>query len=231
MKYGLILIIFATIFASGQVRAAQLVVVEGRGIGLNPGTVLDSEKPLVLKQGQHITLISDTGATIKLDGPYDRTPTAGAAAGVSLSQSLAVLITQRQARLAEYNTTRRAAPSKLPDPWLVDVTHSGNACLLENHTPVLWRPETVSTSLLTITPGDKSWKAQVQWPVGQDRLPLTPRAPMHAGVTYIVAYNNVESSITIALVPALLANDSMRAAWMVQKGCETQAEALIAPQN
>jgi hypothetical protein len=231
MKYGLSLIIFATIFVSGEVQAAQLVVAEARGIGLNPGTILDSEKPLILKQGQHITLISDTGATIKLDGPYDRAPAAGPAGGVNLSQTLAVLVTQRQARLSEYSTTRGAAPSKLPDPWLVDVTHSGNACLLESHSPVLWRPETKSTSVLTIMPGDHSWKAQVKWSVGQDHLPLTSGVPMHAGATYIVTYNNVESAITMTLVPAILANDSMRAAWMVEKGCETQAEALLAPEN
>ncbi len=49
--------------------AATLVVVEARGIALRPGATLEDSKPLVLKQGQHVTLVSETGATLKLDGP------------------------------------------------------------------------------------------------------------------------------------------------------------------
>ncbi len=52
------------------------------GIAFDPGDTLDSVKPLVLKQGQHVTLISDTGSTLKLDGPYDRPPAAGGGGGV-----------------------------------------------------------------------------------------------------------------------------------------------------
>ena len=56
--------------------AATLVVAEARGVALKPGSTLDSTKPLTLKQGQHVTLISDTGSTLKLDGPYNQPPVA-----------------------------------------------------------------------------------------------------------------------------------------------------------
>jgi hypothetical protein len=32
-------------------------------------------------------------------------------------------------------------------------------------------------------------------------------------------------------IPGTLTNDYMRAAWMVQKGCEAQAEALLRPRR
>src|ERR1700761_1704485 len=74
------------ILVASQAQAAVLVVAEARGIALKPGDTLDSAKPLTLKQGQHVTLVSETGATLKLDGPYDRPPTAaGGGGGIGLN--------------------------------------------------------------------------------------------------------------------------------------------------
>ena len=56
--------------------AEDMVVVAARGIGLHPGERVDSAKPLVLGEGQHVTLIAVNGVTLKLDGPYDKPPAA-----------------------------------------------------------------------------------------------------------------------------------------------------------
>ena len=48
----------------------------------------------------------------------------------------------------------------------------------------------------------------------------------HSGAAYVVSYAGSEYALAVSTVPASLANDSMRVAWMVQKGCEAQAEAL-----
>ncbi len=42
-----------------------------------------------------------------------------------------------------------------------------------------------------------------------------------------IAVNGTESAIAIASVPAVLTTDKMRAAWLIQKGCDRQAEALM----
>ena len=102
---------------------------------------LDSTKPLTLQQGQHVTLISDTGATLKLDGPYNRSRRRAAGSGVDLTQTMAALVTQRQARAGEFGVTRGTTLAELPDPWLIDATHSGNVCLREKDNPVFWRPD------------------------------------------------------------------------------------------
>src|SRR6185437_2966823 len=49
----------ALLLTGTAARAENLIVVEARGIGIKPGSSLDSTKPLMLKQGQHVTLISD----------------------------------------------------------------------------------------------------------------------------------------------------------------------------
>jgi hypothetical protein len=208
--------------------AAVLVVAEARGIALTPGATLDSTKPLTLKQGQHVTLISETGSTLQLDGPYDRPPVAGGAGGgVGLNQTMAALVTQRTARAGEFGVTRGTVLADLPDPWVLDATHSGNVCVLENGTPTFWRPDNKAAATLAVAPVDRSWNAKAQWPMGQDRISVTTDVPMKAGETYVVTFNGTESAVTLVQVPSSLTNVDMRAGWMANRRCEQQAQALL----
>jgi len=207
--------------------AAQLVVIEARAVALRPGAVLDDTKPLVLKQGQHVTLLSETGATLKLDGPYDKVPSLDQIERVDIKTALAALVTQRQARTSEVGTTRGATIVKLPSPWLIDATHNGNVCLRDGDAVVFWRPSSVKAATFTVMPDDRSWRAQANWPAGSDELSASADAPVHGGATYVVSVDGAESAVTVNTLPAVLTNDSMRAAWMAEKGCEAQAEALL----
>ncbi|HET7085892.1 MAG TPA: hypothetical protein VFI23_14035 [Rhizomicrobium sp.] len=206
--------------------AASLVVVEARGIALRPGATLDASKVLQLKQGQHVTFITDTGSTLNLDGPYNALPQASGGGGVNLGQTLRALVSQRETRRGEYGTTRGVIVAPLPEPWLLDASHSGNGCLLENGTPIFWRPDASAAAKITVAPIDRSWRAAANWPAGQSRLAITTEVPMRGGETYVIVLNGEEFAITMTLLPAVLTNDDMRAAWMANKGCEAQAEAL-----
>jgi hypothetical protein len=225
MKVILVLALAAALAAPCM--AASLVVVEARGIALKPGAVLDAGKVLLLKQGQHVTLISETGSTLRLDGPYDKPPAGASDQGRSIGATLSAFTTEHQARSGEAGITRGTVAAALPDPWLIDATHSGDGCLLENRTPVFWRPDAVRVATLTIAPDDRSWKAQAHWPAGKERLSITTDVPMHGGETYVVSFNGNESAVSMILLPASLTNNAMRAAWMADKGCEAQAEALL----
>jgi len=205
-------------------------VVEARGIGLKPGSTVDSSKPLVLKQGQHVTLISDAGATLSIDGPYDQPPSAGGS-GRSIGATIAALGTEHSARTGEAGVTRSGGANTLPEPWLFDVTRSGNVCLQENSQPVFWRPDAKSAAAIVVMPVDRSWKSQAAWPAGLDRMTVTTDVPVHGGAAYVVNYGGADYALAVNTIPASLANDSMRAAWMVQKGCEAQAEALLRPRK
>ncbi|HEY2008916.1 MAG TPA: hypothetical protein VGH23_08010 [Rhizomicrobium sp.] len=220
--------VLAGVLMASQAEAAVLVVAEARGIAFKPGDTLDAAKPLVLKQGQHITLVSETGATLKLDGPYDRPPTAGGGGGgVGLNQTLNALITQRQARAGEFGITRGTVLADLPDPWVLDATHSGNVCVMENGTPIFWRPDASAPASLSVAPADHSWNAKAVWPAGQDRIAVTTDVPMHAGETYVITFNGTQSDVTMVQVPASLTNNDMKAGWMANRRCEQQAEALV----
>jgi len=218
----------ALLLGTATASAENLIVVEARGIGLKPGSTVDSTKALTLKQGQHVTLISDAGATLSIDGPYDQPPSAGGG-GKSLGATIAALGTEHNARTGEAGVTRGAGPNTLPEPWLFDVTRSGNVCLEENTQPVFWRPDAKTAASLTVMPVDRSWKSQAAWPMGLERLRVTTDVPVHGGSAYVVNYAGSDYALSVNTIPASLANDQMRAAWMVQKGCEAQAEALLRP--
>jgi hypothetical protein len=229
MKFGKA--IFAgllTAFAYSAANAAQLIVVEARGIALKPGTPVDSAKPLVLKQGQHVTLISDSGATLNLDGPYDKAPAIGGGQGVTLAATLKGLATEQNARLTEVGTTRGAAPAApLPDAWVIDATRNGSVCLREGQAAVFWRPLDSQYANLVIMPADRSWRAEAGWAAGANRISPPTQVAVHGNAAYFVSMSGVESAISVNTVPAALTNDEMRAAWMARKGCDRQAEALL----
>jgi hypothetical protein len=210
---------------AGAAEAAQYVVVEARGVNLKVGSIVDPTKPLVLKQGQHLTLISDNGQTIKLDGPYEKAPIASQ--GVQLAAAFTALASNSKGRLGEIGTTRAAGKVELPKAWLLDAVHPGSECLLEGRQPVFWRPASDKAADVVITPADRSWKAQTTWPRGDTELAVKPDMGVHGDASYFVSVNGNETAISISTVPASLANDQMRAAWMLQKGCAPQAEALL----
>jgi hypothetical protein len=208
-------------------QAADLIVLESRGVNLRPGQSVDSERVLALKQGQHVTLISASGVTLKLDGPYEKAPGSDQARGVPVGKALQMLVTQREARVGEVGTTRGLAPSVLPDAWVLDASRAGTVCLREGSDAVLWRPDSARDADLSLSPADKSWKTQARWPAGADRIKVPAPAVIRGGETYLVSLNGAQSALNVESVPASLSNDQVRAAWLANKDCEAQARALL----
>jgi hypothetical protein len=210
-------------------RAAELIVVEARGIGLNAGDVIDDQATLELKEGQHLTLIAASGATLKIDGPFDRAPAAGAGADEDsgFGTALRALVTQSAAR-AEAGVVRDGlTPVALPEPWLLDVSRTGVVCLRAGDTPMLWRESAARKSNLTITAGDRTWRADATWEAGIDKLLLPQTVPFHGGITYRIRLDANDANITVKLVPNALVNPEMQAAWLADVGCDPQAQALF----
>jgi hypothetical protein len=225
MRRTLLACAIALPFLATAAQAAQYVVVEARGVAMKVGAIVDPTKPLVLQQGQHLTLISESGQTIKLDGPYSKAPVAEQ--GVQLVAAIGALATNSNGRLGEIGTTRGAGKVTLPSPWVLDATRSGSVCLQQGQAPVLWRPAATTSADVTIMPADRSWKAQTNWPRGDERLLVKNDMGMHGDAAYFVGLNGNESAMTISTIPATLTTDQMRAAWMIQRGCAAQAEALM----
>ena len=229
------LVAFALVFGGSPALAADMVVVESRGIDLKPGQTFDGSKPLVLKEGQQVTLISPAGKTIKLRGPTEP-QTIGLSLGESggetsldIPAALNALMTQKLTRSATIGAVRSGGDEVAPsEPWLLDVTHGGHRCLPENGTVTFWRPTAVPVSArLVLTPSDRSWQAKAEWPAGSDRMVIPKTLPLRNGTTYLVTLGGKEAAITLITIPAAVSNDAMRVGWMMEAGCALQAQALL----
>lgn len=205
--------------------AADLIVAQARNIGYAPGAKLDSNHPITLKEGQHLTLISPKGDTINLDGPFSGAPLS-AGSGNGIMTTLAALSGGNR-RYGEVGTTRGTHLNTLPSPWLLDVSRSGKVCLLDGSHPVLWRPAADADSEIQITPADQSWKAKMTWPAKQEQLPVASQIALHDGVTYLVDERGNQNAISVDLVPSPLQTPEARAAFMAVRGCDEQAEAIV----
>jgi hypothetical protein len=219
------LLVVAGLALPASANAADLIVAQARNIGYSPGAKIDSSKPLSLKEGQHLTLISPKGDTINLDGPFNGAPLAGGN-GTGIMTTLAALGGGNK-RYGEVGTTRGTKDNQLPSPWLLDVSRSGKVCLLDGSRAVFWRPAAEADSEIQIAPADQSWKAKMTWPAKQEQLPVASQIALHDGVTYLVDERGNQNAISVDLVPAPLQTPEARAAFMAVRGCDEQAEAIV----
>ncbi|MBI3507429.1 MAG: hypothetical protein HY059_21550 [Proteobacteria bacterium] len=209
-------------------RADELVVVEAKGVDLAPGAKVDGTKVLQLAAGQRLTLVAADGRTVKLRGPYEEAPAPAAGQVASMGDALKNLMSQRGSGTAQLGVVRAAGDAvELPEPWIVDVGRSGARCLLADASPVLWGPKFAAVADLAIEPADRSWRARGQWPAGTDRLSLPSRIPLADGGSYVFDVGGNPANLTIYRMPAGLASPVLQAAWMIEKGCEDQARALV----
>ena len=217
----------ALMLAAAPVRAADVVVVEVRGPALQPGQTLDDSQNLVLKQGEEVTLVAANGSIIKVKGPYDAPPSAAASgSGVDVSNALAALSGGSQ-RTALGVVRSKNEDVTLPNPWVVDIAHSGKVCVRPGMPVVFWRPQPAAAAKLRITPADRSWRAEAEWPAGASELKAPGNFPINDRQTYLVDAGASNATITLVQVPASLSTDRMRAAWMLEKNCLAQTKALI----
>jgi hypothetical protein len=219
--FSVTVLLFATV-----ANAQDLVVVEAAGIEMAPGDRVGSSVLLDLSEGQHLTLISTAGVILTIDGPYEGSPAGVQVEGTDFASRLRNLLVEDDGR-NDIGATRAGQLAPLPEPWLFDVSHTGNVCLLDGSTPVLWRASSNANSDFAVTSVDHTWRAQLRWPAGLDRITADTGLPIRAGATYLMILDGEQSALAVKSVPSTLDNDLMRVAWMVEMGCEAQAQALM----
>jgi hypothetical protein len=221
------LLAVAAPLAAAPAHADQLVVADARGVQLQPGQSIDAAQPIKLAAGQRVTLIAANGATIKLSGPFEGVPDPNNQRAASVADSLMRLASQSTTGTSALGTVRDAEGAPPTDPWVVDVSANGHRCVQQGASVVLWRPAAPAEQSMEIQPTDRAWQAQAKWPANADKLAMPANFPAQDDQGYMVAVNGVSRTVTLHLMPPAIATDKMRAAWMFEKGCTTQARILV----
>ncbi len=208
--------------------AANLVVLEARGVPLKPGQNIPHDAPITLKEGERLTVIGPNGKSLTLRGPFSGPPMPGGAATTDPKQALAALVATRDARTSSVGVIRAGGDSaKLPQPWLIDMSRAGTRCLQEGELPIWWRPDSSAAQSFIAFPIDRSWRADFQWQPGQDRQRVPPLSRFAGQNTFIIRFEQQEYAVSITTVPKGMDNDFVLTSWMLEKGCVQQADALI----
>jgi hypothetical protein len=216
------------VLIAAQASAAELVVVEARGLTLKAGQTVDDRQKLTLQAGDELTLVDERGSVIKVRGPFDGLPASGKGSSIDISNALAALSPGGAKNAVGVVRANKVEATTLPDPWVIDVTHSGEACVRPGTPMVFWRQQSSNPATLRIAPASGAWHAESDWPAGASVLSAPAMLPIVDGLDYSFDLGGETATVTVVHVPASLRTDRMRAAWMLEKNCVSQAKALVA---
>lgn len=224
-----LLTVAALAFVGHAAAAADFVVVEADGIRLPTGQSVNGAQPLKLEDGQAVTLLSQDGQTIHIDGPSSAAPDSLAKGGsTDVPTAMKALITESHARTSEVGVVRGQGEVRLPDPWVVDITHPGTSCVRDGEAVVLWRGPPLTVATVAFAPKDRSWNVSGTWPANADRITLPANMPLKDDWDYVVEVGGRAAPVTVRLLPKSVNNDAMRAGYMREVGCGNQLSALLA---
>ena len=228
-RMPVLLTIAALACLAREAAAADFVVIEADGIRIASGQTINGSQPLNLQDGQAVTLLSESGETIHIDGPSTAAPDSLAKGGsTDVKTAMAAFITESHARTSEVGVVRGDNVVKLPDPWVIDVTHPGTSCVRAGEPVVLWRAPPFVAATVAFAPKDRSWNISGAWPANADRVTLPANMPLVDDVDYIIEISDHTAPVTVRLLPKSVNNDAMRAGYMREVGCGNQLSALLA---
>lgn len=208
--------------------AFPLVVAEARGLQLKPGARIESGASVTLKPGDRLVALAPDGRVSILRGPYQGPAFRGEGPAQDPRLALAALISTRNDRASSVGAVRSGAnAAKLPEPWLIDVSRPGERCIREGDQPVWWRPDTGSASAFTVYPVDRSWRAEFHWPQDQQAILARDLVRLDGMKMLVIRTGSQERPIRLHVIPSTVEDPLVMAAWMLEKACVQQADALL----
>jgi hypothetical protein len=204
------------------------IVVDARGVPFSSGAHLAPGAALKLPEGARVTLIARSGRTVTLRGLFEGLVPRVESEQEDPRRALSALIAARQERIRTIGVVRSGEKAaRLPDPWLIDISRPGPRCLHQSLPAAFWLPHPIKGPVLTIWPTDRSWRLNLDWPANRDRIEIPDALRPTEGQTLIAADGDREHAITFTLIAAGVMHPVLLAAWLIEKGCVQQADALI----
>jgi len=114
---------------------------------------------------------------------------------------------------------------KLPEPWVFDISRPGNVCVRDG-TPVVFLAAGGDHRAQSHGLPDRQ-ELEAGDGVAGRRGPHDPAGPLQRRAnraTYLVDLGPAHAAVTLNIIPGAASTDAMQAAWMIEKGCQAQAE-------
>jgi len=223
--------------AAFSAQAQQWVVIASGAPSLKPGQVVKSGTAIEIPAGASVTLVSETGKTVTLKGPFSGPAKAGGQGGGKgsgddkLIASLSGLLSGSGKETGFLGAMRAVTPPKPPsDAWVIDTGKSGDVCVQAKGPVMLWREKAARARILTLKNLTDKSRSKAEWPAGSATLEWPSKVTLTDGARYLLRMKGSRAArkLKLHLVPGGLASDAHRAVWMARNGCEKQAMRLLA---
>lgn len=235
MKNRLAILAGVTLLCSSAAAYADAIVVRSTGPSAKlypPGKALPESVRIALKAGDTVTVLSKSGTNV-LKGPGNIAPNSASAATGSSLASLMSNAGARQARTGATRGTGNTGPAHSPNIWYVDISKSGNVCLLNPSNATLWRGDTSAAATVSISnAAGKSANADFREGQAVRAWPLAEQPIMKDGGTYTfkvaakVPSPVPATPIKVIILPAAIEGNNQIAEALIKNNCNAQVNVL-----
>lgn len=211
---------------------SDLVVVASDEPSLKAGAVIDGSQPIEIRSGARVSLISSSGRTFLLEGPYEGTPDPGVApADGDLVESLSRLITRENrssTALAVFRGVNKRTVGR-PDLWGIDIAQAGSYCLRRDTPAYLWWEAARAGAIVQLSKGAGTGSGvRIRWPSAKRHLAWPDALDLADGAGYVARFRaGDEGQRLVILFMPDLASHAHRVAWMAEHGCTAQAFKIL----
>lgn len=224
--------------ASLPVHAAELVVIAVTGsTDIAPGARLDDGKAIELSDGVSLTMLSQSGAIIKLKGPHSGPPVASSSATAGSDTNWSNTLTGVNRLVGKSPKTsnvmgasRQVEGAEFNDPsdgiWLMAVESSGHRCVRAAGAE-MWRFNT-DTALKIDLRSDNARLRGLEWAEGQPRLAL-PNQFIEDGTLIVMKFGKNPRRFNLHVLPEHIEVEGWGRIlrWMLEQQCDRQAQILV----
>ena len=237
LRYWPILTVTLLLAGGLAARAEDYVVVESSAADIKTGATIAAGTNLTIPDKARVVLMSSSGQTVALNGPFKGPPPAANGSGDSSAFKAVVAMLgsgdERQVpgavRAADV-AWRNDSTKSLKDVVAINATDGGDVCLYDPAAAqVTHNPAKAGAMVIHATDGDTT--ATVTWPAQTSVLPWPKQLKLEDGSTFLIEQpDQSEAALaTVHLLPADKAKtDVERVAQMAEAGCKDQARLLLA---
>lgn len=236
---GLSVALVATLVAlASAARAEDFVIIESSAPALAAGTQLAGNAPVNLPEKTRLVLLSASGRTLVLTGPFQGVAKSDGAGGDGrLLTAVASLVRSNAQESGSVGAVRAAdigwrleTAKEIGDVMAVDASNGGDVCLEGGRQALIVRNPHGPTGRTTILAADSATAAIIDWPPGAARAPWPSKLPIADGAQYLIEQEG-QPSVAIAtlhLLPAAPgATDLQLLVRLTEAGCTDQGRLLV----
>lgn len=222
---------------AAAVAESVVVIAASGGAQFVPGAVYESGTVFDVPAGASVTLLAESGSTVRLNGPFKGVPRTAGAAEPREDQArwrtaftkIAGLLAKDTERTGVISAAREVDPvigDDQPDLWLMAVDGSGHRCIKPTNV-WMWRSRPDAAMQFALR-NEVARRTGLVWRAGRDRMELPPEF-IKDGTLLVMRSGKPPRRFRIHVLPQTLAADRLGDVllWMVDRGCETQARQAI----